>query len=179
MLYDSPCAIRLKGDLEALIRDFPFGTLTAEIIKAISCKEHPPAPCDPLYVKADELMVSETALALWNEFRQGLGKVKLIYLPSQLSEMVRYDSDFDSFGDDYLNYGDEEVMLNVDAPLSESEACFEAVLFSLTDGAEEEGAFRVRQSLITQKRRYNRPQEQIAAVSGYTNGIGLTPAGAF
>ena len=175
LLYDEPCAIRLKGDLEALIRDFPFGTIAAEIVAAISCKGEPSTPCDPLYVKSDELLVSEEALVLWKGFRQLLGKAKLLYLPSQLSELVRYDSDFDSFGDQHFDYGDETVEAAIDIPLSEREACFEATLFNLTDEVET-SPMRFRQSFISQRRRSQPTPGILLGIPGfvgrevYTNG---------
>lgn len=151
-LYDSPCALHLKGDLEVLIREFPFGTLTSEIIAAVSCKDPHPAPCDPLYVKADELLVSEAALMSWKGFRELLGKVKLIYLPSQLSELVRYNSDFDS-SDEHVDYGDDKAS-KIDTSLYVCEPLFEAVLFTLSDGTEEdEECDRFERSFIAQRRR--------------------------
>lgn len=151
-LYDNPCALHLKGDLEILIREFPFGTLTSEIVAAVSCKDPHPAPCDPLYVKADELLVSETALMLWKGFRTLLGKVKLIYLPSQLSELVRYGSDLDS-SDEHLDYGDEKAG-NIAAALDISEPLFEAILFRhIEEADEDEGYIRFERSFIAQRRR--------------------------
>jgi hypothetical protein len=148
--YDNPCALALKGDLESLIRKFPLGTLASEIIESISCKDHGQAPCDPVYLKADELLVSENALMLWENFRKLLGKVELIYLPSQLSELVRYNSDFDS-SDKHINYGDEKAA-EIDAALHDP--LFEASLFRPLDHIEEDERYgRFERSFITQRRR--------------------------
>ena len=148
-LYDDPCALQIKGNLEALVRDFPFGTLTSEIIESVSCKN---GPCDPVYVKADEVLVSETALTLWKDFRRLLGKVKLIYLPSQLSELVRYNSDFDC-EDEHINYGDEKST-KIDTALYVTDPLFDAALFRPSDGIEEDDVYsRFERSFIAQRRR--------------------------
>lgn len=162
-LYDEPCAIRLKGDLEAIICEFP-------------CKQLP-VPCNPLYIKTDELLVSEEALGLWKAFRELLGEVKLRYLPSQLTELIRYNSDFDR-GDEHFDYGDEAIA-RIDASLREKEPVFEAILFSLTDEAQEdEGSVRFTRSLIAQRRRSESHRPHIPAFAGgeiYTNGAFAYP----
>ncbi len=142
--YDEPCAIRIRGDLEALIREFPS-------------KELQPVADEPVYLKTDELLVTEEALTLWKKFRDLLGDMKLIYLPSQLSELVRYNSEFDSL-DTHLDYGDEKATA-LGAAILKSQPFFEATLFGLSDDAPENESYgSFEQSLITHRRRSPLPK---------------------
>ena len=152
-IYEQPCVLCLRGNLEVLLREFPFAK---EMFDFCQDKQ--------VYFKSDELLVTEAGLALWKTFRERfLRDLKLVYLPSQLSELVRYSPDFE-IRDNHIDYGDC-VLEKFDAFFKcKPDPAWDATFFLGTcqeescEKVERAGEGRLYQrSLISQRRRETAP----------------------